>query len=122
ALTVVDLVNLPRVPSLFDAENRCRRPALQFLRAFSTDAAQTAKPDDKQHLEYVPTQIVSEYLQHSHVSGPIHGIQWRSTKDSAEVSTVLFLDSDACVDVGPATAEPGRPKLVLDANSVQRTV
>lgn len=98
-MTVIDLVDLPRVPSLFDSVNRHRRAAIAFLRDFAADVAKISNPDDKQHLDYVPTQIVSEYLHHHYRRGEtIDGLRWRSTKNPSETSTVLFVENAACVD------------------------
>jgi hypothetical protein len=119
-ITIVDLVGLPPVPSLFDAANRDRRPATRFLHSFAADVAQISRPDDRQHLDYVPTQIVSEYLRFQHPSGPVGGLRWRSTKNSSETATVLFLDNDACVDRVGDWDFDDQPRLGLDPTTVER--
>jgi hypothetical protein len=119
-LAIVDLVELPNVPSLFDAGNRGRRPAIRFLRAFADDAARISRPDDGQHLEYVPTQIVGEYLRYHHPNGPIDGLRWRSTKNPSETSVVLFLDDTACVDAVGDWHIGAEPRLGMDPASTER--
>jgi hypothetical protein len=122
-MTVVDLVDLPAVPSLFDPDNRHRRAATQFLRDFAADVAKISNPDDQQHLDYVPTQIVSEYLRYKYdTNGPIEGLRWRSTKDPNETSTVLFLDNDACVDAVTGWRDRQEHLLGMDPTTVQRAL
>ncbi|MDP9091769.1 MAG: HEPN-associated N-terminal domain-containing protein [Actinomycetota bacterium] len=120
AMTVIDLVALPSVPSLFDATNRHRRAAVQFLRDFAVDVAQISNPDDREHLDYVPTQIASEYLRHYYPDARVRGLRWRSTKNADETSTVLFLDNDACVDAVGGWQSGPRDRLGMDASSVER--
>lgn len=120
--SVLDLVDLPTVPSLFDPDNRHRRAAITFLRDFAVDVAKISDPDDKQHLDYVPTQIVAEYLRY-HLGQQVDGIRWRSTKNPAETSTVLFVDHDDCVETTPGWqhAEPdGTLRLGMDPATVER--
>lgn len=62
--TVVDLATEMRLPSIFDEERRDLLPAAWFLRSFAQEASQPIKKDGREHVEYVPTQIVTEYLRH----------------------------------------------------------
>ena len=114
-LPIVDLVDLPDVPSLFDEDRRSLRPARLFLRDWARDVAAPAKPDDAQRLDYVPTQVIAEYLQHAfpHPDGPVAGIRWRSAADPAASSFVLFVPNDRCVAVGPGWDESDDPVLGL---------
>lgn len=59
SLTVVDLRDLPTVPSLFDEDRRHLRAPIQFLREFVKDATKTSDPADQQNLDYVPTRNYS---------------------------------------------------------------
>jgi RES domain-containing protein len=61
---VVDLTALPPFPSLFDQERRHLRGPLRFLRAFVKDLSKPIKKDGREHIGYVPTQIVTDYLRH----------------------------------------------------------
>lgn len=102
ALPVIDLVRLPPVPSLFDPAQRHLRSAIRFLREFAADVAQPARPDDRQNLDYVPTQIVAEYLHRllPHPDGQVMGVLWRSSKDASVTDCVLFVDDSGCVEQG----------------------
>ena len=59
---LVDLNRLPEVPGIFDERYQQHRSAIRFLEAFREDISQRARPDRQIHPEYVPTQIVTEYL------------------------------------------------------------
>jgi hypothetical protein len=103
-MVIIDLRQSPPVPSLFNAERRHLRPALRFLREFTADVRKPAHPDDKQHLEYVPTQVVAEYLRYrlGDERGPVLGVLWRSSVDDGVDDCVLFVDNDGCSE---ATAD-----------------
>jgi hypothetical protein len=113
-LTVVDLRDLPYVPSLFDPDRRHLRAMTQFLHEFVKDATQVADPTDIQNLDYVPTQVIAETFRYDL---PVDGILWRSSKDSAVTSCVLFAPSAEVADLGAETAET---KLVLDPETIER--
>jgi hypothetical protein len=114
ALTVVDLRNLPPVPSLFDPDRRHLRAMTQFLRGFVKDATQVADPSDVQNLEYVPTQVVAETFRYDL---PVDGIIWRSSKDPSVTTCVLFVPSTEVADLGDEATDT---KLVLNPTTVGR--
>ncbi len=60
---VIDLTDLPTVPGLFDPEQRENRPAIWFLRHFVDDLCKPIRRDGREHVEYVPTQVVAEYFR-----------------------------------------------------------
>lgn len=118
-LTVVDLQDLPAVPSLFDPARRSGRAHAQFLRGFVADVTKVADPSDKQNLDYVPTQVVAETFRYEldGPDGPVAGILWRSSKDPTVTSGVLFLPSSEVADLGD---ESGATRLTLDPVTVGR--
>ncbi|TDL44668.1 HEPN-associated N-terminal domain-containing protein [Kocuria rosea] len=102
-MLVVDLVELPVIPSLFDPERRHLRQALSFLHGFAADVARPARPDDYQNLDYVPTQVIAEYLHQllrDSEGRPVMGVLWRSSKDPSVTDCVLFVGNDGCVEQG----------------------
>jgi HEPN/RES N-terminal domain 1/RES domain len=76
-------------------------------RDFTADVAKPAHPDDHQHLEYVPTQVVAEYLRfrYRHEHQPIMGVLWRSSVDADAEDCVLFVDNRGCVEAQPGWTE-----------------
>ena len=121
-MIVIDLVDLPYVPSLFDPARRHLRAAISFLRGFAKDVAEVAHPDDKEHLEYVPTQVVAEYLKHVYEDprGPVMGVLWRSSKDPKVTDCVLFVDNKGCVEHGPDWSNDESAFLALEPGSQVR--
>ncbi len=111
-LTILDLRYLPHYPSLFDADRRHLRAPIEFLYGFVKDATQVADPSDSQNLDYVPTQVMAETFRYDL---PIDGVLWRSVKDQAVTSCVLFIPATEVADLGN---EADNTRLVLDPASV----
>jgi hypothetical protein len=100
-LTVVDFVELPKIPSLFDLASLDQRPALSFLHRFANEVSQPVSFDQTEHIEYVPTQIVTEYFRHAfqpEVGGRVDGIRYPSSVNDGGVCVVLFLEHEQCAD------------------------
>jgi hypothetical protein len=121
-MLVIDLVDLSAVPSAFDEPRRHLRPAIRLLREFAADVAVPAQPDDREHLEYVPTQVVTEYLKHryEHPDGPVMGVLWRSSLDPDVTCCVLVVDEDGCTSVGPGWEANPKHWLGLVPGSVEQ--
>jgi RES domain-containing protein len=98
ALSVLDLTSLKPVPSLF-SEERHLRPVLKFLHSFVRDLSKPIKKDGRVHIEYVPTQIVTEYICHSFQPSngePIRGILYPSSRAPTGTSCVFFATREEC--------------------------
>ncbi len=67
---IVALSTPPAVPSLYDPEHRHLRPGLIFLRHFVSEISKPFVRDDRIHIEYVPTQVVTEWLRTRFDPGP----------------------------------------------------
>src|SRR5688572_9060324 len=61
-LQVLDLSELPPVPSIF-AASREWRGVLLFLREFVKSISAPVVHDGREHIEYVPTQILTDYFR-----------------------------------------------------------
>jgi RES domain-containing protein len=62
ALKVIDLTRLPPLPSVFDASKRKELEGLLFLRSFVESICQPVSKDASEQVDYVPSQVVSEYF------------------------------------------------------------
>lgn len=96
---VLDLTHLPRIPSIFDQERRELLNGISFLRSFEKDFVQPIKRDGHEHIDYAPTQIVTEYIRHrfrTEDSQPLEGIVYRSSKQKRGTACVLFIDGSNC--------------------------
>ena len=110
-LRVVDLTNIPAVPSIFE---RGPREYLQFLHRFARDVSQPFTPDTEVHVEYTPTEVVSEYLRHrlSDKDGQhISGVMYRSAKNNGGINLALFIESEDVEGVPSKRWKPRQPLL-----------
>ncbi|MDB5925374.1 MAG: hypothetical protein JWN13_4310 [Betaproteobacteria bacterium] len=98
-IVILDLANLPGIPSLFqeipDSMEYNPRPVLQFLHHVSWEISQPVERDGREHIEYVPSQVVTEFVRSSSgEAGRIDGIRYPSAVPPGLASYVLFADQD----------------------------
>ena len=109
------------LPSLFDESMRHLREKVRLLSEFASVIAEPIQKDDKEHIEYVPTQIVTEYFRHVFTvegTAPIDGIMYRSSRRSGGVCYVVFVDNEHCADA-EIGSEHGELHLLLPPDAVQ---
>ena len=112
-MTVVDLTEVPAVPSIFDPELGRLQGELTFLNAL---VKELRRPVDtaRSSLDYVPTQVFCEYFLRVFDRADIHGLAWMSAAAVGGGRCVaLDVAHEDCVDVADGTA--GRPQLELVA-------
>lgn len=100
-MKVLNLTELPEVPSLFDPNNRHMRSSLRFMHSFVSDLSKPVIKDNLEHIEYVPTQIFTEYLRYLYTDDErefLNGIIYPSAANPNGVSCVLFLENKHCCD------------------------
>lgn len=100
-MTVLNLNNLPEVPSIFDQAKNHLRSSVVFLRSFSTEVSKPINKDGFEYIAYVPTQVFTEYTRHFFKfgdHGSIDGILYPSSKHDGGVSCVLFIENEQCCD------------------------
>ncbi len=98
-LLLLDLTKLPEMPSQFDEENRHLRAPLAFLRSFAHDLTKPVARDGYEHVDYVPTQVVTEYVRYqlkAEEDKSVDGIMYTSSRNPGGVSLVLFIDGTQC--------------------------
>ena len=120
-LAYLDLVDTD-VPSLFDSTARTQRPWRLFLQRFAQEVAQPVLADSGD-IEYVPTQIVTEFVRHElryYDGSPVRGIRYRSAARPAGVSWVLFVDAEGCAEAAPGWENDPSHWLGMDPGSVRR--
>ncbi|MBK7845117.1 MAG: RES domain-containing protein [Bdellovibrionales bacterium] len=95
-LRLLDISKLPHVPSIFGSTDRIERENLIFLRMFRDDIMKPVKRDGREHVEYIPSQIFTEYIRFYVKNGlhSINGICYPSTQNSNGLNYALFLSSD----------------------------
>ena len=92
-MRILDLVDIPPVPGLFSGVERMTRLGLDFVRHF---ADEISKPtNSSKDLDYVPSQVVTEFIRDAYIGGgQVHGIRYRSSKDSEHCNLVIFATQD----------------------------
>lgn len=94
-LHIVDFTNLPAVPSAFDVQNRKKLELLLFLHDFLSDFSIPVTKDGSEHVEYVPTQVVCEYIAQVMKTAPgqrIDGLLYPSSVAQGGRNLVVFPD------------------------------
>jgi HEPN superfamily RES-like protein/RES domain-containing protein len=97
--TVIDFSQLPRIPSLFEPIHDTMEydpgKLLVFLHRLREEFSKPIERDgNKSHIEYVPTQVVTEYLRGVRTQEDLNidGIRYASARHEGSASLVLFCD------------------------------
>lgn len=101
-LRLLDLTALPFAPSIFcDDDTYSSRMPLIFIRRFVENAMKPITRDGREHIDYVPTQVVSEYFRYlfrAKDGEQLDGIAYPSSKVKGGVCFTLFFDIGNCTD------------------------
>jgi hypothetical protein len=94
---VLDLTRFPRRLRFFEPRpdsNNVDRYALNFLHSFVRSLAAKVEPGGREHVDYVPTQVVTEWFRSSYryAGSPLDGIRYASAQRATGKSLVLFAD------------------------------
>lgn len=92
---IVDFSNLPSVQSIFEVNDKNRYYINIFLHGFVRDITKQVVKDGREHTEYVPTQVVTEFLRfpfNKNRKRTIDGIVYPSSLNECEKSSVFFWD------------------------------
>jgi hypothetical protein len=100
-LVVVDFTKELTLPSLFDIPQRGTRDILRFVQGFVHDLQRSIAKDGREHVDYVPTQIVTEYFRRTFLDRNVDGLLYPSAKNDGGVCCVLFVERNQCVDIAP---------------------
>lgn len=91
SLAVLNLTDLPEIPSLFDVDRLRKRELLLFLKEFVDAISRPVEKNGGEHVEYVPSQVVCEYF--ASVFRPDHrldGLLYPSAVHPGGRNLVLF--------------------------------
>lgn len=88
----------PRFPSVFDRSNRDNIFDYQFILRFASDLSGKVRKEGIENIEYVPTQIVAEYLRRVALfdKKKLDGICFYSSIDGG-INYVLFIEQEECI-------------------------
>lgn len=101
-LKILDLTSIPRI-SMFDQERKELRYICGFMFNFVAKLNEPITKDNKEHIDYVPTQIFTEYLRFVYskeLKHQIDGIIYPSSKSQNGKNCVLFYDNRMMHDTG----------------------
>lgn len=94
-LKLVDLTKLPTVPSIYDEKENQYIDTILFLKEFIEDISKPVNVSDSA-IEYVPTQVVTEYIKFNPAL-KADGIIYPSSKAKSLENIVLFKDNAECL-------------------------
>lgn len=120
---ILDLTKLPERHSFFDEYDADGRIGVRFLSSFARDVSRPIKKDGREHIEYVPTQVFTEYVRHevkTDLDLPIKGIKYNSSRDG-NGCYVIFADDLECLPPSSTLKSPNHQILESVPDSI-RTV
>lgn len=88
-IKVIDFSSLPEIPSIFDIEKYRNRQKIIFLHDLVKDLSKPVGSEDKDHIDYIPTQVVSEFFRYR-FKPEVKGIKYRSVKNPKGLNIAFF--------------------------------
>lgn len=98
-LNMLDLTSIPSLPSYFSPRGPILRHIINFLRKFTSDLSQPITADGLHHIEYIPTQVFTEFVRYMMKcpdGAPIHGIRYSSSRNGRPCC-VIFATQEECL-------------------------
>ena len=96
-LVVLDLCEIHALPSIFNDDLRDVREGLLFIEHFVASISEPVRKDGNEHVDYVPSQVVSEFFAkvfRSAHGDEIHGMVYPSAVQPGGRNAVLFPPRD----------------------------
>lgn len=95
-LVLIDLSKITLSDSIFILEPTVSHEKVRFLREFRDEISKPIEPDDRVHIEYVPTQVLTEYLRFCFQPNGIqvHGIIYPSSLTAEGENVIIFCDEN----------------------------
>lgn len=113
-LHLIDLTNLPELPSIFDETAHAEYFVVRFLQRFIEDITLPVELDGHEHIDYVPTQVFTEYFRYA-FPDRVDGLMFPSAQGPG-INVVVFVGPDGCSDRGEETAQT---RLSLDTATLR---
>lgn len=102
AIEVIDFSAVPPIPSIFDLRKLAHYQWKIFLQNFVADLTRPInKEDDTVHIDYAPTQVVTEYCRYvlsEKKKKVFSGMIYPSSLDKKNKSIVLFYDHEESLE------------------------
>lgn len=112
---LIDFTAVPLMPSIYDEYLADKREAILFLRRFVKDMALPVEKNGEGNIDYLPTQIVTEYIRYLFkVDGKnVNGIRYPSTQHEGGVCYAFFVDSAHCLNAYNKIKDDEKLNLIL---------
>jgi len=94
---VINFNRLPSLPSIFDTTKIDKYFIIAFIKRLVRDFTKGISKDGMEHIEYIPTQVVTEYIRYkfnSRRKNKIEGLIYSSSKNSEGNAMVNFWDNE----------------------------
>lgn len=105
---ILDLSDLPSIPGIFSGVQRRDRLGLVFLHGFTEAIISPVARDDRAHVDYVPSQIVTEYFRANPIDRiTLDGIRYPSVAHPGGRNVVLFGTQENVGETGDFDPEQG---------------
>ncbi|WP_338648498.1 HEPN-associated N-terminal domain-containing protein [Flavobacterium sp. KS-LB2] len=116
-LNIIDLSALPDLPSPFDQKKQNDRFRIAFMKDFVMDLVAPIERDGRVHIEYVPTQIITEYFRFPFSDKlkkekRIDGIIYPSSKNGKKACVLFFENAESLTVLEMDTASLVTSKIV----------
>jgi len=116
-LNLIDLRSIPQF-GFFNTEKIDTIEPARFLKTFVANISKKITEDDNERIEYIPSQIITEYFRYilsAEMEQSIDGIVYKSVQDPEKNCYAIFADDQMCADEGSATENT---LLVLKKHSI----
>ena len=102
----------PDFPSIFDSTRRESRSDYTFILRFASDLSKKLSKKGKENIDYVPTQIVTEFLRKfGRFPKELDGICFYSSKDGG-INYTLFIEQEECLKLDNSKANNQKIELI----------
>jgi hypothetical protein len=104
-------------PSELDDATRPNWGPRTFLQEFLKDFSKPVERDEYAHVDYVPTQVVTEFVRHrlrTNSGEKLDGIRYRSSRTACTDAVVIFADWVHCVPQSERKPWHPEPFLAFD--------
>lgn len=117
SLVLIDFTRKNSIPSIYSSDRKLRSD-IRLMNGFIEDFSKPIKRDGSEHIEYIPTQVITEYLKlnYTYNSAKIDGILYNSTHNNKK-ACVLFVENEMCKNSSTDSNDlPGNDSLILYLN------
>ena len=98
---VIDFSRLPKIPSIFGITNIKNYYLTTFIYSLIKDMTKSIEKDGKEHIEYIPNQVITEYFRfpfNRNRKNKIEGIIYNSSKDNGKIASVFFWNNKESIE------------------------